>query len=357
MSRNKLTVSAVAVKDLAQELQRRGVLAPAQVSASSAAEAVAAGAEMHEQRQAESALRALWTEARNNSADDSLGLKIGLQVNPAARGLLARWIAHCATLGEALTTFIDHIQLLNPAERWQLLPAGDEVEIRFEFLLPYPQIAVERSMAAMLAWGAVLGGEVFGGEVAAGTEHASRLLPVRKAELARTGPADSQLFYQTFGPGIRFTGAPGGVNRLWLDAALLQHPLPAADVYLRDLLAARAQQLPVAGILPAGAQANSAGQTAAKAPLSLRVLALLEQDIHKFSQIQAVCAAVHLSRSTLFRRLKAEHTSFTELLNQQRLRLARSPQAQGLNATELADLLGFCDSSSCYKFMRRLTPN
>lgn len=353
MSRNKLTVSAVAVKDLAQELQRRGVLAPAQVSASSAAEAVAAGAEMHEQRQAESALRALWTEARNNSTDDALGLKIGLQVNPAARGLLARWIAHCATLGEALTTFIDHIQLLNPAERWQLLPAGDEVEIRFEFLLPYPQIAVERSMAAMLAWGAVLGGEVFRGEATAGTENASRLLPVRKAELARTEPANSQLFYQTFGPGIRFTGAPGGVNRLWLDAALLQHPLPAADVYLRDLLAARAQQLPVAGILSAGAQSNSAGQTAAKAPLSLRVLALLEQDIHKFSQIQAVCAAVHLSRSTLFRRLKAEHTSFTELLNQQRLRLARSPQAQGLNASELADLLGFCDSSSCYKFMRR----
>ncbi len=211
MSRNKLTVSAVAVKDLAQELQRRGVLAPAQVSASSAAEAVAAGAEMHELRQAESALRALWTEARNNSADDSLGLKIGLQVNPAARGLLARWIAHCATLGEALTTFIDHIQLLNPAERWQLLPAGDEVEIRFEFLLPYPQIAVERSMAAMLAWGAVLAGfDVVDDR---------RLLPVRKAELARTGPANSPLFYQTFGPGIRFTGAPGGVNRLWLDAA------------------------------------------------------------------------------------------------------------------------------------------
>ncbi|WP_260997496.1 hypothetical protein [Thalassolituus hydrocarboniclasticus] len=34
--------------------------------------------------------------------------------------------------------------------------------------------------------------------------------------------------------------------------------------------------------------------------------------------------------------------------------LARSPQAQGMNAAELAYLLGFCDSSSCYKFMRRL---
>ncbi len=352
MPRNELTVSAVAVKDLAQALQRRGVLASAQVSADSAAEAAVAGVEINEQRQAESALRTLWTEARNNSTDDTLGLKIGLQVNPAARGLLARWIAHCATLGEALTTFIDHIQLLNPAERWQLLPAGDDVEIRFEFLLPYPQIAVERSMAAMLAWGAVLAGFDVADD--------RRLLPVRKTELARTEPADSPLFYQVFGPGIRFTGAPGGVNRLWLDAGLLQHPLPAADVYLRDLLAARAQQLPVFGMsagMSSAAQANSAGQTAAKAPLSLRVLVLLEQDIHKFSQIQAVCAAVHLSRSTLFRRLKSEHTSFTELLNQQRLRLARSPQAQGLNATELADLLGFCDSSSCYKFMRRLTLN
>lgn len=99
MSSNKLTVSAVAVKDLAQELQRRGVLAPAQMSASSAAEAVVAGAEMHELRQAESALRALWTEARNNSTDDALGLKIGLQVNPAARcprltGALDRALRH-----------------------------------------------------------------------------------------------------------------------------------------------------------------------------------------------------------------------------------------------------------------------
>ena len=343
MPRNKLSVSAVAVKDLADELQRRGVLSATQVAVYTSTKSAIAPPPVHELRQAESALRALWTEARNNSTDDSLGLRIGLQVNPAARGLLARWIAHCATLGEALTTFIDHIQLLNPAERWQLLPAGDQVEIRFEFLLPYPQIAVERSMAALLAWGAVLGN--LSADGAAGDLDA---IAVGKAELARTEPADSQLFYQLFGAGLRFTGAVSGVNRLWLDAALLQHPLPAADAYLRDLLAARAQQIPLVNHVPHDAPFKS--------PLSLRVLALLEQDIHKFSQIQAVCAAVHISRSTLFRKLKQEHTSFTELLNQQRLRLARSSQAQGMSTAELAELLGFSDSSSCYKFMRRLAP-
>ncbi len=240
----------------------------ARAAAPCAAESVA-GAEIHEQRQAESGLRVLWTEAHNHSDD--------------------------VTLGEALT-FIDHIQLLNPAKRWQLLPAGDEVEIRFEFLLPYPQIAAERSsMVAIQAWGAVLGEFNIGGSDAA---NASHFLPVRKAELARTEPANSQLFYQIFGSGVCFSGAPGGINHLWLDAALLQHPLPAADVYLRDLLAARAQQLPSV-VLP-----DRAGQMTTKTPLSLRVLALLEQNIHKFSQIQAVCAAVHLSHSTLFRRPK-----------------------------------------------------
>ena len=71
------------------------------------------------------------------------------------------------------------------------------------------------------------------------------------------------------------------------------------------------------------------------------------------SSIERVCQALHVSRATLYRRLKQEGTSFTELLSS--LRKARASQLiqQGLPAFAISDELGFKDVSTYHRACKR----
>ncbi len=314
-----MTVSAVAVKDLATELQRRQLLhnAPFSLAALTSADA--------EQRLPEWQLRQLWQNAAGQAHAETLGLEIGQQVNWQARGVLSRWLSHCATLGDALRTFVGQISLLNAAEYWQLQEDGQRLTIQFAFHQPYPQIAVERSMTAMLAWGRALLGRTD-----------QQPLPVVSVQLARTQPADPAPFQRCFGSQLNFAG-PHSENHIVLSADVLQWPLPGADDYLRTLLAERAQTIQ---------------QRTGESSLAAKVCVLLQRDLAHFCQMEHVCQALHLSRTTLFRRLKNENTSFSQLLLQQRQQIRMLASAERWSHEQLTERLGFADPGSCYRFLR-----
>lgn len=314
-----MTVSAVAVKDLATELQRRQLLSKAQCSLAALTPVDA------EQRLPEWQLRRLWQRVAEQPHADSLGLEIGQQVNWQARGVLSRWLSHCATLGDALHTFVGQIALLNAAEYWQLTDDGQLLTIHFAFHQPYPQIATERSMAAMLAWGRALLGR-----------HDNQPLPVVAVRLARVPPADPLPFQHCFGSAITFAG-PDSANCIVLSADVLQLPLPGADTYLHDLLAERARTI---------------HQRSGQPTLSARVCALLQRDLAHFCQMENICRALHLSRTTLFRRLRIENTSFSQLLLQQRQQILALANAERWSHEQLTERLGFADAGSCYRFLR-----
>ena len=74
------------------------------------------------------------------------------------------------------------------------------------------------------------------------------------------------------------------------------------------------------------------------------------------ARIEAVARALGLSRQTLYRRLKAEDTTFEELLDGVRKRLAlRLVGRDGLSVKESAWRLGFSDPSAFSRAFKRWT--
>ena len=119
----------------------------------------------------------------------------------------------------------------------------------------------------------------------------------------------------------------------------MHNPIRSANRYLKHVLAERALQ--------------AFQQLQSKDELLGKVRQLIDADLQQGASIERVCQALHVSRPTLYRRLKQEGTSFTELLNS--LRKARASQLiqQGLAALAISDELGFKDVSTYHRACKR----
>lgn len=321
-------VSAVAVLDLYDLLLQLGAVTQAQLHAAGLNRTALldhcnSALPLQEQRLDEALLLALWQLASSNPQIPHIGLLIGQTFNPDSRGVLASWLFQCQRAGEALHVFQQHIALMNPSERWTLDETGDELVLQFTFAPDkhYPQAAIERSMSALLRWNE----EMTGVCVVPST-----------CEFSFARPAYHERYVEIFGPNLHFER---GRNCLRMSRAFLHNPIRSANRYLEHVLAERALQ--------------AYQQLQNKDELLGKVRQLIEADLQQGACIERVCQALHVSRPTLYRRLKQEGTSFTELLSS--LRKARASQLiqQGLPAFAISDELGFKDVSTYHRACKR----
>lgn len=324
------TVSAVSVVDLANELLARGLLSANELAKLSPSlhECIVcadAGQSLVERRLPECDLVALWRVAEERKNSPSLGFDIGRTVNAQAKGLLAHWISCCDSLGEVLGLFIGNVELLNGAEKWVLEREGDQLCLTFEHdsLLHYPPLALERSLVALLAWG-----EYFCG----------RKIDVQSASFVFDAPQHSECYRQIFGMNLVFGAIE---NRIVLDAQIVDWPVLGANRYLRELLAQRC---------------DSAGVSAStRSSVTVRVERLLRQDLPLYSQLSNTLGSLHMSRTSLYRKLKLQGVQFSGLLLQARLdRLAALSTQAPMSSETYAQELGFTDVSSYYRFLKRV---
>lgn len=93
------------------------------------------------------------------------------------------------------------------------------------------------------------------------------------------------------------------------------------------------------------------------APLSRKVEAEIEPLLASGrAGVETIARALGLSRQTLYRRLKEEGTTFEQLLDQVRRRLAlRFVREQGLSVKEASWRLGFSDPSAFSRAYKRWT--
>ena len=330
------TVSAVAAVDLANELMVRSFLDEQALRAiSSTLFALytkhANGESIIEQRVSESDLLLLWQIADSQSTCTSLGFEIGLTVNFQAKGLLANWLSCCETLREAFNIFHQNIALLNQAESWSISESPKVVRLSFQLnaapysACDYPVMAVERSMVALIAWANVFTGA---------------RLTILAASFAFKRPAHADQYPAVFGPDIRFDNKE---NYLEIAAEQFDSKLQSANPYLRNLLEERSGSLSLSLSGPASTKAT--------------VNTLLRQDLPRYCHLNQLLKALHMSRATLYRKLKDEECSFTDLLLQERLHQLSKIDSKRLNlcTEDISEALGFSDVSSFYKFMKRQT--
>ena len=325
------SVSAIAVVDLANELMVRGCI-DKNVTAHFGAEfarlfkAWQNKEAIQEQRLPESLLILLWQHASAAGSCSNIGLEVGAKVNHNAKGVLANWLSHSNTLAEAFDIFSDNIALLNPSETWQKTFVEDDyVKLSLSFKYAgYPSIAIDRSLAALIAWSDSL---------CAGT-----ISPLR-ISLMRPKPVEKMKYLELLGPNIGYSQPE---NALWFSVDDFNQPIADANPYLKSLLARQ------------GAALNADVSTSRAESLVPLIEQLLRRDLERYCQLSEICDALHLSRSTLYRKLKQESVSFTNLLKTARVDCLKAAQVNIENPHELAALLGFKDIGSYYRFRKTL---
>jgi AraC-like DNA-binding protein len=116
--------------------------------------------------------------------------------------------------------------------------------------------------------------------------------------------------------------------------------LDSANPYLRNVLQQRSHAI----------QRSMDSLTSVAAS----VTELLVKDLASYSTIENILTALPMSRTTLYRKLKEQSTTFSDLVKQTRLDKLLVLKAQGASSEECAHLLGFADVSSFYRFSKSL---
>lgn len=148
---------------------------------------------------------------------------------------------------------------------------------------------------------------------------------------------DSAHHYQAvFGNNIQFN-CPR--NQIVLAPDVFGWPIKEANVYIKNIMSER-----VASLL------NTLRE---KPDLALTLQQLIAQDIPTYCQIDTVCNALNMSRATLYRRLKTQGTSYSEILKTVRMEYVQQTESENLSAQVLSERLGFADASTLYKFLKR----
>lgn len=162
----------------------------------------------------------------------------------------------------------------------------------------------------------------------------------RKIEVTHSAPAYAARYDEVFGCEVVFGAAR---NALLIAPDWLTQEFDSHSGYVFGLFTERAEALLAA--------------LAADETLTGRIEALLLPDLHKGEiSVEAVATGLGMSRQTLYRRLKAEGTTFAAVHDGLRRRMAADYlAARKVSVNETAYLVGFSEASSFVRAFRRWT--
>lgn len=143
-------------------------------------------------------------------------------------------------------------------------------------------------------------------------------------------PTDPTVYEEFFRAPVLFEQ---GENRLVYQEKRLMKPNEAADPHLQAILKKKADQT----------LERQAGQTQLATKVQQHIVAQISSGTLSF---ESTAKKFRLSRSSLYRALKDEGTSFKSILVNTRKSLAESYLEQGLKASQIAYLTGYADNSS-----------
>jgi AraC-like DNA-binding protein len=322
------TVSAIAVVDLANEFIQRGVInendhnviSPllCQLLAESRQ-----GKTIVEKRLPESDLVSLWEMADQRVNNSSIGLAIGTKVNVNAKGLLANWLSTCESLNQAFNLFKDNIMLLNCSEIWESQTQEQVVKLIFQFKsdFDYPVMAIERSMSALISWAEYLSG---------------KKVNIRQASFIYSKPRYASDYFNVFGKSLIFNAE---INSLELNSADFNLAIKDANPFLRELIERRLDDIRL--------------EIESSNSIKIKVQQCLKSNLKKYCKLEAHINALHLSKASLYRKLKQEGAIFSDLVVQERKSRLAKKTYSNYESAKLSEELGFRDISSFYKFLKK----
>ncbi len=294
------------------------------IAAAAGIDPTALGADARVPREA---LNRLWALAVAASGDPAFGLEVSRYPAQTTFHALGYAVLASTTLREAFERIIRYRRLIGDVLELRLVDAGDrwrfEIDVSAHSGVP-PQ-AVDAIAAICVRQARAL--------------HAPRPCDPLAVEFARPAPRDQTPYRRVFRAPLRFDAA---ANALEYARADLDDPLPAGNAEL-----ARGNDEVLVRYLARLEQSRLASRVQQ---------ALLDAMPDGAPSKSAVARRLGMSARNLQRRLAEEGTSFSALLADARVSLARTYVDEGrLSVTEIAFVLGFADTSAFSRAFKRWT--
>lgn len=260
------------------------------------------------------------------TGDPAIGLKLGKLFTPQRYGLFGYALLSAPTFRHALT-IVEHFGKLT-FSFYTFGNGEEEGRAWFSMFDPPPMeqplldLYSDRDMsAAVVGFSETLGKQFVTDEV----------------HLTHNGHGLEQVYRAHFGAEVNFGSS---VNQLYFDATLLDRYLPQADPESSEHLQQQCRRLID--------RLSNQGQFVDE----VRMLILRRPG--SFPSIEAVAEQMHMSSSTVRRRLKEEGSNFRSLLDEVRFGLAKEYLAEtNLPLEEISDLLGYTEPGNFSHAFRR----
>jgi AraC-like DNA-binding protein len=276
-------------------------------------------------------LHAVWRTAVERTGDPALGVKLAVFSNPAGTvswpmplSLLEHLGMSAATLEDALILQNRFLRLLRDGLRVQTDIDGEQCITRLELLPDEPPVLVELTFAVA---------------VNLARRVARRMVPLREVWFTHKTPPDLAPYTAAFGCPVRFA-AP--FNAIFGSVAEFRKPLGTGSEVFRRRIVQQAEKFLSA--LPSLDFFED------------RVCSQIEAELPGGNtNAAAVAEKLGVSARTLHRRLHQEGTSYQDLLDRVRFRLAVRHLGAGRTVAEVAHLVGFAQASTFHRAFKSWT--
>jgi AraC-like DNA-binding protein len=265
------------------------------------------------------------THAIEMSNDRQLGLLVGSNIDIPSQGIFGYAIITSTTIGDALKLLVRYNKALLPSLDVKMLSRKSRVEVIIK--APHLPDDLERFYIELL--------------YAAIMRSGNTLIPKGRAsvyvEFDYDAPYDKTPYQQLFGSKVQFNSDKSVLS---FDEASLDLGIVTANPVARDIFRRQCDRL--------------LSRDTHRGMVSERVQEVILQSGTEFPTSMRVANQLHMSESTLQRRLAKEGYKFQQLLDQVRNKLAHEYlTGTQLTVNEIAALLGFSDAANFRRSFKR----
>lgn len=269
----------------------------------------------------------LWEYAEQVTGNPGVGLQAGQVVDPERMGLVGYVFFNCDNLGQAVTQYVRLHRLINETVTLSFEQVGELAILTWQPDAPthYCRQDMDRTLAAALSR----------------TRHFIQpSIHAEWAEIAHPQPAYAAEYEKLLGGPVQF-GCP--VTRLAFESRHLSHLIPHRNPYVYSAVLKQVNSV-LARLQPK----RSFGR-------KIRKLISMQMSTNRIDA-DSLAKQCHMSRQTLYRKLKKEGLGFHELVEQVRKDKAlRYVAADQYALGEIAFLLGFSELSAFSRAFKRWT--
>ncbi len=265
----------------------------------------------------------LWELAIEATGDPALALRLRKKTGMRSIHFVVQLAMHCSTLAEALFHFNKYSRLLSETDKMELSDNGDLIEITYTNSSPYQARWLPEHN---FSFGIELGRSLVSGSydpLSVSFQHAD--------------PGYKKVYDDIFHAPVLFQQPE---NKIILRKNDLLKPITARDPYLKKVLMNYAEL---------SMNKKHKQETLQEKIESFIVAGLPNGE----TTLDAAAAAMNMARSTLYRHLKTEGTSFQKLLLKTRQDLAKNHLRNGMTNSQVAYLLGFSEPSVFQRAFKR----